>query len=155
MDSNFFLDNAYLMSCNSNITGTSHERKASQMHIRSSFIQQFVQADVTNVIKCLTYWPSLRGIRWWLVDFLHKGPVMPKTILWHDFIINWDIWKCSVCQRYHWLMMKINTIMVTSSNGNICRVTGPLCGECTGQWWIPRTKASNAALWCSLSSAPQ
>ena len=34
--------------------------------------------------------------------------------------------------------------MLTSSNGNIFRVTGPLCGEFTGHWWIPLTKASDA-----------
>ena len=38
-------------------------------------------------------------------------------------------------------------IMKTSSNGNIFRVTGPLCGEFTGQRWISRTKASDAELW--------
>ena len=38
--------------------------------------------------------------------------------------------------------------MMTSSNGNIFRVTGPLCGEFTGDRWIPRTKASDAELWC-------
>ena len=32
--------------------------------------------------------------------------------------------------------------MMTTSNGNIFRVTGPLCGEFTGHRWIPRTKAS-------------
>ena len=31
--------------------------------------------------------------------------------------------------------------MKTSSNGNISRVTGHLCGEFTGPRWIPRTKA--------------
>ena len=36
--------------------------------------------------------------------------------------------------------------MMTSSNGNIFRVTGPLCGEFTGDRWIPRTKASDAGL---------
>ena len=45
--------------------------------------------------------------------------------------------------------------MMTSSNGNIFRVTGPLCGEFTGHRWIPRTKASNAELWCFLWSAPE
>ena len=35
-----------------------------------------------------------------------------------------------------------------SSNGNISRVTGPLRGEFTGHRWIPRTKASDAELWC-------
>ena len=38
--------------------------------------------------------------------------------------------------------------MMTSSNGNIFRVTGHLCGEFTGDRWIPRTKASEAELWC-------
>ena len=30
---------------------------------------------------------------------------------------------------------------MTSSNGNIFCVIGPLCGELTGHWWIPFTKA--------------
>ena len=41
--------------------------------------------------------------------------------------------------------------MMTSSNGNIFRVTGHLCGEFTGPRWIPRTKASEVrALMFSL-----
>ena len=44
---------------------------------------------------------------------------------------------------------------MTSSNGNIFRVTGPLCGEFTGLRWIPRTKASDAELWCLLWSKPE
>ena len=35
------------------------------------------------------------------------------------------------------------TFMMTSSNGNIFRVTGHLCGEFTGPRWIPRTKAQS------------
>ena len=41
---------------------------------------------------------------------------------------------------------------MTSSNGNIFRVTGPLCVEFTGHRWIPITKASDAELWCFLWS---
>ena len=37
--------------------------------------------------------------------------------------------------------------MMMSSNGNIFRVTGHLCGEFTGHRWISRTKASDAELW--------
>ena len=47
----------------------------------------------------------------------------------------------------------INTVkysMMTSSNGNIFRVTGPLCREFTCHRWIPLTKASDAELWCFL-----
>ena len=43
--------------------------------------------------------------------------------------------------------------MMTSSNGNIFRVTGHQCGEFTGPRWILRTKASDADLWCFLWSA--
>ena len=45
--------------------------------------------------------------------------------------------------------------MMTSSNGNFFRVTGPLCGEFTGDRWIHLTKASDAELWCLLWSAPE
>ena len=41
--------------------------------------------------------------------------------------------------------------MMTSPNGKIFRVTGPLCGEFTGHRWIPRTKASEAEFWCFFS----
>ena len=45
-------------------------------------------------------------------------------------------------------------IMMTSSNGKIFHVTGHLRGEFTGHRWIPRTKASDAELWCFHWSAP-
>ena len=38
--------------------------------------------------------------------------------------------------------------MMTSSNGNIFRLTGPLCREFTGHRCIPLTKASDTELWC-------
>ena len=38
--------------------------------------------------------------------------------------------------------------MMTSSDGNISRVTGPLWEESTDHRWIPHGKASNAELWC-------
>ena len=44
-------------------------------------------------------------------------------------------------------------LMMTSSNWNIFRVTGTLCGECTGHRWIPLTKANDAELWCFLWTA--
>ena len=37
---------------------------------------------------------------------------------------------------------------MTSSNGNIFRGTGPLCGEFTGHRWIPITKANDTEIWC-------
>ena len=39
--------------------------------------------------------------------------------------------------------------------GNIFRVTGPLCGEFTGQRRIPRAEASDAEHWCFLWYVPE
>ena len=36
--------------------------------------------------------------------------------------------------------------MMTLTNGNIFRITGPLCGEFTGHRWIPATKARDVEL---------
>ena len=44
---------------------------------------------------------------------------------------------------------------MTSSNGNIFCVTGPLCVQSTGDLWIPLIKASNTELWCFLWCAPE
>ena len=52
--------------------------------------------------------------------------------------------------KYH---TEMRVDMMASPNGNIFRVTSPLCGELTGHRWIPLTKASDAELWCYLWSA--
>ena len=49
-------------------------------------------------------------------------------------------------------MLHLN--IMTSSNGNIFLVTGPLCGEFTGHRWIPLAKASDVELWGFLWSVP-
>ena len=45
--------------------------------------------------------------------------------------------------------------MMSSSNGNIFRVTGPLWGESTGQRCIPLTKDSVSELLCVWSAPEQ
>ena len=57
-----------------------------------------------------------------------------------------SVMTCSV------ILYMVN-VMMTSSNGNIFRVTGPVCGEFTGHRWIPIIKASDAELWCFLWDA--
>ena len=48
----------------------------------------------------------------------------------------------------------INIYRMTSSNGNIFRVAGPLCGEFTGRRWNPLTNANDVEFWYFLWSAP-
>ena len=67
-----------------------------------------------------------------------------------------------MCHRFHMRVRDLQiscsdltrwVYMMTSPNGNILRITGPLwCGEFTGEWWIPLTKASDAELWYFLWS---
>ena len=52
------------------------------------------------------------------------------------------------CKAWHGLTMYTWWNMITSSNGNIFRVTGHLCGEFTSHRWIPHTKAGDAEFWC-------
>ena len=61
-----------------------------------------------------------------------------QTILIYGFIAHTHTHTCTVL------------VMMTSSNGNIFRVTGHLCREFTGDRWIPRTKVSDAQLWCFI-----
>ena len=59
-----------------------------------------------------------------------------------------------------YLMVNLTSLLehvwiMTSSNRNIFRATGPLWGECSGHQWIYLTKTSDAELWCFLPSAPE
>ena len=54
--------------------------------------------------------------------------ILPPRLGYRAFVEYCENWKC----------------MMTSSNGNIFRVTGHLCGESTSHRWIPHTKASDA-----------
>ena len=61
-------------------------------------------------------------------------------------------WSClKRVYRYQWILFtKSQRCMMTLSNVNIFRATGPMCGEFTGHRWIPHTKACDAELWCFL-----
>ena len=58
---------------------------------------------------------------------LHSQTMTHSRVFYHSLQRSDTMWP----QR-PWSMM-------TSSNGNICRVTGPLWGESSGHWWIPLT----------------
>ena len=71
-----------------------------------------------------------------------KGPNLRIAFPCRDVIMEKDFQGC------------FSRNMMTSSNGNIFGVTGPLCGEFTRHRWIPLTKASDVEYWCFLWSAP-
>ena len=83
------------------------------------------------------------------VNSPHRGPVTRKMFPFDDVIIIKT--TTFTCKPNDVLVVE----MMTSSNGSIFSVTGPLCVEFTGYRWIPLTKASDAELWCFLWSAPE
>ena len=65
-----------------------------------------------------------------------------------------------IIRRYQWCYVLSSNVWfyarrMTSSKGNIFRVTGPLCRVLPGHRRIPLTKASDAELWCFLWSTPE
>ena len=122
------------------------------------------------------YWPFVRAIHRSPVNSPHKGQwretsMIPLMCAW---IIGWvNNGEAGDFRRhrthYGVTVMNLEGIaffipmpilpnmalhMMRSSNGNIFRVIGHLCGEFTRHRWILRTKASNAERWSFLWSAP-
>ena len=85
-----------------------------------------------DIFKCIYFQRGGQKGRETKIDN-NKRMVVPLTTIFLDEILN----------------------MIASSNGNIFRVTGHLCGELTGPRWIPHTKASDVELWCLLWSASE
>ena len=78
---------------------------------------------------------------WWLSVREHQ-----QAWYWHIFSqICPGGWIYNTCSMFCWLVI---TNMMTSSNENIFRINGPLCGEYIGHRRIPLTKASDMELWC-------
>ena len=66
----------------------------------------------------------------------HHAPESQRKLIHQEHV---------VCDRatcfLHYILITFKENMMTSSNENISRVTGHLCGEFTGHPWISRTKS--------------
>ena len=62
------------------------------------------------------------------------------------FVFSWKHRNFGIISNRYCPMICNVISLETSSYGNIFRVTGHLCGEFTGQRWIPHTKASDVEL---------
>ena len=91
------------------------------VEIRDLMILVIVQNATPNIIP--PHWANICVLDWIKYDYT-PGP----GLIFSGF---------SVMGHYY--------CMMTSSIGNIFRVTGHLCGEFTGHGWIPRTMASDAS----------
>ena len=108
-------------------------------NINQEFCTRFVLSYLNQIQRTREY--IQRNMQWyWKPRVTIVAHYIKGKLLCHEWRQGWQRWPLIA--------------MMTSSNGNIFRETGPLCGEFTGGRWIPRTKASDAELWCFLSSAP-
>ena len=86
-------------------------------------------------------WSLIHGLRWSGLIKVGPGSRFKIKILsyqytnsdYKDLMSMLPLW-CKTVFILKWSFF----IMMTSSNGNIFRVTGPLCGEFIGLRWIPR-----------------
>ena len=118
---------------------------------------------VLSRVKCPAKTGIIKKGAFLRTDSVSSGHVVIRWESSRNWVISWEAlhicWRwCSnvktYSMRYAGCASPLCT-MTTSSNGNIFRVTGPLCGEFTGQRWIPLTKASDAELLCFLWSVPE
>ena len=98
-------------------------------------------------------------------------PAFVKILAWHrrdnkplskptkDDLIYWSIYASPSLNRLrlfiNLLSVTVHNFMMTSSNENIFRVIGPLCGEFASNWWNTPAKASDFELWSFLWFAPE
>ena len=135
-------------------------------HWRSAIVCLIMFLDVILTMWCLCwfYW----SFYWWIKDvqsinhffdlYMNKRLSDQPRGWWFETPSR-PLWRhCNdidkFCYDYSWCNTWMFNMM-TSSNGNIFRVTGHLCGKFTGHRLISHTKASDAELWCFLSSEPE
>ena len=89
--------------------------------------------------------------------YLSSSTSMPftwKYLRFQHIICRCYWWKYMISIRFMIACLQSHYRMM-SSNGNIFRVTGPLCGEIISRRWIPLTKSIDAGLWCFFWSATE
>ena len=142
---------------------TLRPRKMAATFGRRHFRMQFRQWNGFNFDKNYTsFCFQLSNLRWPSIS-LDNG-LAPKRrhaiVCTNADPIHWRIYaelgrdqlisKITQTRHAFFLIDIALDAMMTSSNGNSVRVTGPLGAKFTGHWWIPLTEASDAELWCFL-----
>ena len=133
-----------------NITMASYPLRRLTLPATNQTRQPLFEVDNKDYISVPHYWLFMKDI--------HLRPVNPIiTGQWCRgcVYVVYCLWKCVANIQRVYYYERVCHYMVTSSDGNTIRVTGPLCGEITGHRLIPLTKASDAELWCFLWSSPE
>ena len=120
--------------------------KCSFIHVTSQYNKIYIQ------ISFRLNWYRLHSIYCHVCEFVSAVPFPSKPFIALSLMGTWLMGIIALCHAFKILLLGD---MMTSSNGNIFCVTGPLCGEFTSHLWILLTMASDVELWCFLWSAPE
>ena len=117
-------------------------------YVMLCYVTYAVQHFVPRIVYDFTYHHLLRFSRIYRNHLEILCYSCWITCCYCIFVANSSINR-AFFQSYNLFCCRTVTVnMMMSSNRNILRVIGPLCGEFTGHRWIPRIKASDAELWC-------
>ena len=100
------------------------------------------------VMVLLIIWQGLRREMQYCWCQVSHPPMRARPTICLYTLYIWAIQKSDMQAIYMF-------IMVTSSNGNIFRVTGPLCEEFTGPGEFPTQRPVTRSFWCFLWSTSE
>ena len=110
-----------------------------------TFDQHFMKIDLASIIT-----PPKMNLEMWVWMYCnHVHGYLWISCTSHTNIHTFFIFNNDNKARRQWPLLGVrfpSHTMMTLSNWNIFRVTGPLCSVFTGRRWIPRTKASDTEL---------
>ena len=132
-------------------------QKTGIFHIHFASIDQLLLTVFRSLQVLSLRLLSLPSLSLWLIATEWMSVIQSSNWLCNKATVIWKLLPWPLMSYYsdrRWIV-QCRCCMMTSSNGNLFRVTGLLCGEFTGHRWIPRTKPSDAELWCFHSSAPE
>ena len=97
------------------ITMTSHVRHAFSNHQSSHCLYNSLCGPASKRQKSPHYWPFVRGIHRWPVNFPHKGPVTQKQLPYDDVIIpRFKLCRHNTEQFRDWHLVDSAPISATS-----------------------------------------
>ena len=106
--------------------------------------------DHYDVIVMAKKWAMMKSLTWQMVPWLLVSPgcQISLIIALLPFGVDFNILRSFSVEEWCVIQICSHVSVMTSPNGNIFGVTGPLWRESTGHRWIPLTKVSDAELWC-------
>ena len=126
----------------------SEKRNKNILKFDPQIVLWFSKVFLLCMVRCSYYHDNVKISKY--MDMCDNLKILTVNWVW---VCDEDVVICALLVFLRHLFLLVH--MMTSSNGNIFHITGPLWREFTSDWWIPLTKASDAELGYFLWSAPE